>query len=265
MQLDPGFAARLRAREPDAEHSTGLGEGELACLRAADPVALSADRAGRRRSQLLRNISGELELSLSAAREPEWLDEFPASVWFHRAIARDQSLPLALAAHLTERAAPGPASLGALVALETALARARREQRALPECPTAALVLGPRAWLVELADGTLAWASALREALDRGSAPPEPPRGRPAGSTETVLIVSEPLPHAGARLLPVRAERLEPAVAAFLGACSEGLDEAGIDAFCRARRIDRAAADALIQEFIGEGVLLRGPAARPAH
>jgi hypothetical protein len=256
MQLDPGFAARLRAREPAAEGSTQLAGPELRWLRAADAAAVSADREGRRRAQLLRNVSGELALSLAAAREPGWLESFPASDRFHRAIARDESLPLAFAAHVAERAAGGPTILASLVALEAALVRARRELREAPADDRAALRLAPAAWLVELQDGTFAWASALRQALDRGASLPDPPRGLLPDGRESVLIASQ-APARGSRLREVRAERLEPAVAAFLRRCADGLDAAGIAAFCRELGIESADVEGVIEEFEAEGVLLR--------
>jgi hypothetical protein len=221
-----------------------------------DPLALSADREGRRRAQLLRNVSGELALSLAAARGADWLETFPASAHFHRAIARDESLPLAFAAHAAERAAGGAAILASLVALETALARARRELRALPAGADGALHLAASARLVELTDGTFAWASALRQALDRGAGLPDAPRGLPPGSRETVLVASDP-PEPGARLRAVRAERLEPAVAAFLSACSDGLDAQGICAFCEPRGLEPSDVEGVIEEFAAEGVLAR--------
>ena len=256
MQLDPGFALRLRAREPAAEESTSLREAELAWLRAADPDAVAADREGRRRAQLLRNVSSELALSLAAACGSDWLETFPASDHFHRAIARDESLPLAFAAHAAECAAGSTACLVSLVALETGLARGRRELRAVPEGSSGALRLAPAARLVELEDGTFAWASALRQALDRGAGLPDLPRGLPPGSRETVLVASDP-PAPGSRLRVVRAERLAPAVAAFLSACVEGLDADGIRAFCEARSLERSDVESVIEEFAAEGVLER--------
>lgn len=257
MQLDPGFAARLRARDRGAEASTRLGSTELEWLRAADPVAVSADREGRRRAQLLRNVSGELALSLAAAREPGWLETFPASDPFHRAIAADTPLPLALAEHLVACAASRSQLLRSLVALESALARARRGLRSAPRADGSALVLAPSAWLVELADGTFAWASALRQALDRGTGLPDPPRGLPPGSRETLLVAAGE-PAEGSRLRLARAERLEPAVADFLRACESGLEARGVSRFCAERGLEPAAVESVVAELIAEGILLRG-------
>jgi len=256
MQLDPAFAARLRANEAAATASTGLAERELDWLRAADPAALSADREGRRRAQLLRNAASELALSLSAANRPDWLDAFPASESFHRAIAGDLPLPLACAAHLATCAAGSSPALQSLLALETALARARREPRSPQQARTPGLWLASSAWLVELDDGTFAWASALRQALDSEMRPPAAPRS-PSRARETVLIAAGERPPTS-RLRPVRAERLEPAVAAFLCACADGLDARGSAAFCVEHGIEPAVFDPVVAEFVADGVLVRG-------
>jgi hypothetical protein len=253
MQLDPGFAARLRARERAAEASTCLGPAELDWLRAADPAAVSADREGRRRAQLLRNIAGELALSLAAAREPDWLESFPASEHFHRAVAHDLPLPLACAAHVAECASSAPRALRSLIALETALVRARRELRASASGRDFVLRLASSAWLLEVAEGTFAWASALRLALDRGARLPEA-NSLPA-TRETVLVFAGERPGAS-RLRPVRAERLEPATADFLRACADGLDARGSAAFCAARGIEPADFDPVVADFVADGVLV---------
>jgi hypothetical protein len=263
MQLDPGFAARLRSGDRAAANSTRLDPAELEWLRAADPAAVSADREGLRRAQLLRNLAGELALSLAAARESDWLATFPASDHFHRAIAQDAPLPLAFAEYLAERVASRSALVRSLVELELTLARARRGLRSAARAgvpgrraSAAGLVLAPSAWLVDLADGTFAWASALREALDRGARLPDAPRGLPAGARETVLIAADE-PPARSLLRPVRSERLEPAVADFLRECARGLDARGIAGFCAAHGLEAEAVERVVEELVAEGVLQR--------
>lgn len=252
MQLDPAFAERLRRREAEAERSTQLEASELACLRGADPAAISADRGGRRVALLLRNVSGEFALSLAVSGTAEWLESFPASAHFHRAISEDTSLPLAFAAHVAEQTAHASAMLGSLIELESALARARRALRQAPECP-GSFALAPSAWLVELALGTFEWASALRLAIDRGSALPiAPPRRE---ERETVLVAGA-TSGSGSRLRAVRAECLTPSVADFLRACLGGLDAAALATFCETQGVERAVVDAVLSEFIAEGVLL---------
>jgi hypothetical protein len=256
MQLDPGFAARLRARDARAEHSTGLGAAEIAWLRAADPAAVSADRDGRRRAQLLRNAAGEFALTLAAAADSGWLDGFPGSEHFHRAISRDAPLPLALADHLRERAATRSEALRSLLELEAALAHARRAPLAPPPGGRFAWILSPADRLIELRDGTFERAEALRQALDRGEAADVPVSGRSGDGTETVLVHALEL-RRGSGLREVRAERLEPVVADFLQRCSGGIDEERIDELCRTRGLAREDVDAVIAEFAAEGVLLQ--------
>jgi hypothetical protein len=254
MQLDPGFAARLRARGAEAEASTGLGETELAWLRSADPAAISADRDGRRRSQLLRNVAGEFALSCAVPPAADWLEAFPASPQFHRAIARDTSLALAFCDYARERAAGASQSFVSLVALECALARARRATRPLPPLPAGTLALAPVAWLVELRDGVFGWATALRAALDRGQPAPRAPAG--SNSHETVLVAGDPAATT-TRLRSVRAERLEPLVADFLAACEAGMAERELAAFAARHDVDPADVESVAKEFLAEGVLVR--------
>ncbi|HSJ98614.1 MAG TPA: hypothetical protein VLC53_16180, partial [Myxococcota bacterium] len=131
MQHDPTFAGRVRAGDPEASASTGLGSAELAWLRAADPIALAADREGRRAAQLLRNAASEFRLSLALGPagdgDQAWLAGFPRSSHFHRAVSAGTPLPLALATWAEQLAAGAPcAAFRALLALEAAMARARR-------------------------------------------------------------------------------------------------------------------------------------------
>lgn len=254
MQLDPGFAARLRARDGEAEASTRLGPLELEWLRAADPAALSADREGRRRAQLLRNVAGEFALCTTAARQPDWVERFTTSSHFHRAIGEDTSLPLAFAAYARERALHEPPAFASLVELEAALAHARRAADRSVDVARGVVVLAPSASLLELAEGTFAWAAALREALDLGA--PLPASGAP-GEREHVLIHAGPAPSPFA-LRDARAERLEPDVAAFLRVCASGADASTRAEFCRERAIDPAELDAVIADFAADGILIAG-------
>src|SRR5262249_12871534 len=141
MQLDPSFAARLRAGEADAQ----LGPAELALLRAADPIALSADRDLRRLGQFLRNVSEEFTLSRAAGGSAEG---FPSSPEFHDAVQFDRSLPLAFGRYAERCSASGLPAAQAFAALESALARARRELRAASLPGAHELALAPWAWLL---------------------------------------------------------------------------------------------------------------------
>jgi hypothetical protein len=259
MQHDPGFARRLREREPQAERSTRLGPAELGWLRAADPAAVAADRDGRRRAQLLRNAGGELALAACVGPrgdgERDWLEAFPASEEFHAAVAEDASLPIAFCRHAARCAAGASRLFGALVELESALARARRDTRGSPAPGPDEVVLAPTAWLVELPDGTHRAAERLRRSLDAGRAPrpPWPALGR---GSEAVLIAAGPRPAVG--LSAVRAERLAPPVAAFLAACLRPQGAPARAAFARARGLDLLEVEAVARELAGEGVLRWG-------
>lgn len=122
MQLDPGFAARLYAGDPQA--SADLGTEKRNLLRSAAPVALCADRDGKRRAQFLANVSSEFALSRAAGLG---VGGFPSSDEFHGALLSDQSLALALARYAIRCTREKPRALRALIALESALAIERAE------------------------------------------------------------------------------------------------------------------------------------------
>lgn len=236
MQLDPAFAARLRAGETDA----GLGAAERELLRAADPAALSADRDRRRLGQFLRNVSEEFALSRAAGLSAEG---FPGSPEFHDAVLFDRSLPLAFGRYAERCSASGAPAGRAFAALESALARARRELRAVSLPGLSELALAPWAWLLPLSAGALDLAVRMRAALDRGAA--LPPLALAGAGTETVLIVAarEAKPF---RLRDVQAEALSPDLARLL----ESLERP------RPRRELDAEADEIVAELLADGVLV---------
>ena len=234
MQLDPGFAARLRAGEIDAH----LGAAELALLRAADPGALSADRDLRRLGQFLRNVSEEFARACAAGVPAEG---FTSSPEFHDAVARDASLPLAFGRYAERCSADGSRAQRALVALERALARARRELRASGGPGPGELALAPWAWLVALPAGTLDLAAGVRESLD------------PAGD-ESVLVLAarEAAPF---RLREVQAEALSLDLARLLEAAQKPRALAELARVCGEAESDVAA---IASELVAEGVLVAG-------
>lgn len=264
MQHDPGFGERLLAREPAALASSELPEADLALLLGASPAGITADAGGKRRAQLLRNLGSELPLASAVAAQGDgdttWLDDFPASVEFHQAIMTDRPLPLALAEWATTRArhptrdmAPG---FAALLALETALLRARRERGRDPTVGPGQLVRAARTRLAEVPAGTFAFAAAVRVALDRGEPAPRTPRAFAEG-TETQLLVADP-PDSPFRLASVRVEPLTPLVARFLERAERPLDAADLSEFAREHELERAELQSVIKEFQSEGVLLGG-------
>lgn len=212
MQLDPGFATQLLANQAQAVASTRLEAPDLALLQAVDPVALSADRDGRRASQLLGNLAGEFPrcCALLGARSGPGRPEpaaFLAHPAFHEAIADDRPLPLAFAGWLEELVEQEP-SLGPLVALESAMARGRRELRSQAAPQPGQLALSTTCRVLDLPAGTHAWAMLFED----GKIPPAPALN---GQRESLLIqASAEVELSGRR--SVSAERLEPAVAGLL-------------------------------------------------
>jgi len=266
MQHDPGFARALLAGEPDAVASSGLGPRERALLGAADPRAVSADRAGRRRAQLQRNLAGELPLAAAVGPggdgDTTWVAAFQRSAAFHDAVARDRRLPLAFAEHAEAVAAAGAVpAFRALVALEAALLRLRRESTPGPAPePLApdAVRLAPGARLQPLPAGAFALASALRARIDAGaSGLPLPPHRLEGGPDETVLLWR--LPAASPDRLPeVRAEPLAPAIAALLRRAARPLTAAERRDFAREHDVEPEDVELVVADYAAEGVLRAG-------
>ncbi|MFI5314533.1 MAG: hypothetical protein ACHQ6T_02450 [Myxococcota bacterium] len=256
MQLDPRFAARVRARDSQALRSLPLAADELALVVAADPAALEADRDGRRRAQFLRNVASEFALSLAVAADESLAGEFCGSDEFHRAVAGDESLPLAFADYLSARLAGAGELVQALAGLESALARARRARRPAPRLAAGEVALAPWAELVSAPDGTLAAAARVRAALDRGD--PTPKRVTVAGGrSERLLLRRAPEP-APFRLAEVEAERPSPELAALLARAAAPLDRAS-----RARQAQRAGVspaelEEIVAGLVAERILVAG-------
>ena len=244
MQLDPGFAARLRAGEASA--IAGLGEREQRVLAGADAVAIAADRDGRRRAQFLQNVTGEFALACAAGISA---DAFPSSPELHAAVESNASLPLAFAAY-AERCCPGNAAARALVALECALARARRAPT--PSLPTGQLALAPGAVLRDCSAGTLDLAERVTAALQRGVSVPKlrvDVRGR-----ETLMIRSEPA-RTPFGLRSVAAERATAELTRLLEALAQPCDLAEL-----ARRLGEPEAELaeVVDGLVSDGIAVRG-------
>jgi len=245
MQLDPAFASRLRAGEADA--SKGLEPVELRLLRRADPSAVSADRDGKRRAQFLANVSSEFRLSIAAGLD---VDGFTASREFHEAAQSDASLPLALSCYALRCSSDQPRPLRALVALERALARARRELRPSRAPSPGEVVLAAWVSLASLPAGTLALAERLRAALDAGAKPPELVLS--SERDETLLVRSAPAA-TPFRLRAVEVEHTSPALAALLRAACLPATRAALAA---ALSTDLADLDPVIDDLIADRVLV---------
>ena len=93
MQLDPGFARAMFARDVDALRSTGLGPAEVLLLMSADSSAVSADAGGKRLAQLVGNVALEFSRTVHLAVERLSLTDFAvafaSSPEFHDAIRLD--------------------------------------------------------------------------------------------------------------------------------------------------------------------------------
>ena len=264
MQHDAAFAERLLHRDAAAEASTGLGGEELACLRAVDPAALSADRGGRRMAQLLRNVASELPLSVAlgpdGAGSRGWIDAFPASTLFHEAVARDESLPCAFAAHAVSVAESATPAFRALVSLEAALVRARRRPRPMgqQDRPRGHVKRSRRAELLALPAGSFALAGRVREALDVGDAPCGPSPGAfREDARETLLVVARP-PVSRWTLPELHVEPLPDLVASFLEAAGRALSPTDRAAFAKEHGLAEEPVEALVREFVAEGALDQG-------
>jgi hypothetical protein len=129
MLFDPAFAEAAR-HDPDRVLA-GVDPALRRQLAQLDDRALRQD--GLRRRRTLRILSEELKASttlfLSQKRKLAALDDFFCSAAFHSAVEERGSLCLALAAFLAEEAGP---ELRAVLAIESALARARRDAHARP-------------------------------------------------------------------------------------------------------------------------------------
>jgi hypothetical protein len=265
MQHDAAFAARLRADDVAAIASTRLAGPALAMLRAADPIAVAADREGRRTAQLLRNVASEFRCCCAVGPKGDgdasFVAAFPASALFHEAIAADKNLVLAFASHAEAQAgAKACPSFRALVALEASMARARRAPLASAhEIPRGAVGLAPGARLLALPAGTHAAATTL--ATSRRPIDPTALPGVDEGAREMLVLHREPgaAPDFG-RLPDLCVELVPGLVARFLEHAGERpLAEGDLVCFAAEQDVDRETLDAVIDDFVSDGVLVRGP------
>lgn len=260
MQVDPTFARAVFAREDGAVASTGLQREDLALLLAVDPRAVAADPGDRRRTQILGNAASEYPASLAVgttnARTRSLLHDFAAAPELHAALVRDEGLPLAFGDYAGGVAnAAGDALLGALVALERALVLRRRRQAREPRPAPDELALSGRADVLSVPAGTHAAASALRTALERGSAPERPALG---GGQEQLLLLAA-VRTSAFRLPEIGVERLEPPADKLFARLARGpLGAQERERFATAHGAELAQLDGYLQEFVAEGALVRG-------
>jgi hypothetical protein len=263
MQHDAAFATRLRAGDAAAIASTRLAATGLGMLRAADPIAVVADRDGRRSAQLLRNVSSEFQLGCAVGPKGDgdasFVATFPSSALFHETIAADGNLVLAFAAHAEAHAGEDACPLfQALIALEASMARARRALHTRThEVPRGAVALAPGTRLLALPAGTHAAAATL--ATSPRPIDPDALPGVDARTRETVVLYrpNGAEPRFG-RLPELRVEPVPALVARFLEqACERPLDEGDLAHFASEQDIDRETLDAAVEDFLSDGVLIR--------
>jgi hypothetical protein len=231
MLLDPRFAAAVRAGA-----SSGLDPAGERLVRDADPTLVAADPDGRRVQQLLGNVALELLHTVRAA--PPFLDDFPASPELHTAIRDDRPLPLAFAAFADRVLPEGP--WRALLTLDTAMAEVRRHRGADP--PRGLVDLAPATRCLDLPDGTLAVAEALRNGI-------HPLSTGPGG--EMVVIAGRGPPGLDRPLL---IERVSDAIADLLISCP--LDQDAILAFMARHDAGRDDVIGLVDGLVADGVLV---------
>lgn len=196
MFLDPGFAERIRA-----EGAPELGPAASAWLQGLDPRLVAADPGDVRLRQLLGNVV--LEFVHTARAAPQIVAPFARSPELHDAIAHDRPLPLAFARYAARVLPPDPLPR-ALLALDAAMAELRRSGDAPPPATPA---LAPTCRLVDLPEGTVSAASAIRE--ERSPAPL-------GGAREHVLLIGGPRGSDGRR--SVQVEVLSAPIAELLAA-----------------------------------------------
>ena len=260
IELSPRWRRALFEAGADAselKRELCLGDDELQLLRGLDPIAIAADRHGKRADQLLGNATSEFPATraLAAEREPAFLDGFLDDAAFQRAILDGTPLPLAFAAYAeTFVAERGDAALAALLTLEVAMAELRRAASGSARAPAGAVSLASDARLVELPGGTLERATAIQVALAEDT---PLPGGELSPDTDEALLLF--VPHRPRHGQPdVTVEPIEPLVAALLHAAQDGLDEDGRDAFAAQHGIERSDLDPFVEELVGDGVLVRG-------
>jgi hypothetical protein len=154
MLFDPAFAERVR-RAPDEvlPHLDPLLRRQLAQL---DERALRQDKLRRRRTLriLSEEFKGTTTLALAETRRLAFLEEFFCSAAFHASVDERGSMPLAFAAWLAEQEWQSREMPGVL-ALETALARARR-QKSLPPAQKGLVLAAPGVIAISVTRGAMA-------------------------------------------------------------------------------------------------------------
>jgi hypothetical protein len=254
MLFDPEFA---RAARHDPDRVLAAVEPVLRRqLVALDERALRQDPLRRRRTLglLADELKASTTLALAQTRSLAWLEGFFASSAFHLAVEERGVLVLAFAAWLAEEL-PAPPPFADVLAIETALARARRDRPAPPVPGTVRRAAG--IFAVEVAAGATAAMQAcerwLFEAalLKPAALCDDLPRPATSAGDRREWLVTVPTA-SGVTLVTVERE-----IYALL-ACLPGPRPlaAVVDEAAR-RGVDGARARALVDELCGDEILER--------
>jgi hypothetical protein len=142
---DPAFVAALHADPDTVLAPFELDAAERAQLLAVDRRAFGVDRLRRQRvlRAIIEELKGALAIALAEVRSLRFVEDFFSSPIFHRAVAADRPLVLALADYLADAHARGRVTgphLLPVLAIERARAEARRDTA---RAPRAGLDLAP--------------------------------------------------------------------------------------------------------------------------
>ena len=255
MQLDSKFASRIFERDASSLASTGLSADDLEWIFKADPVAISADPAGRRLSQLLGNVVGEFTGVVHLAVERLGMNDvvlgFASSPEFHAAIRFDHSLPTVFADYIERRLKDcGDEVVQVISLFERTMVVARRELRECPELIEGQISLAPKARLLELSEGAFDLHNLLGaspESVDTASLRLRPER-------EFLLLTSNPRERSGG-LYSVDVEVLSESVAAVLRAAEKPLDWNAQRALASERGVEADELRGFLESLIADGVL----------
>jgi hypothetical protein len=263
MQCDPAFAARFFHSRGAGDPAAGLDAEGRQILLAADPVRIVADPDGRRRAQVLSNLSAEFELSARVAGEgplgPGVAPAFFASDEFHDAARRGASLPPAFGAYLARRAVEEQdLVVRGLSALERAMADARRGPRAdFVAPPRDAVALAPSARVVRLPTPVVDAAAAAKERLSAGATAGLRALFSAENCDEIALVVAQPRPTPH-RFPELRVERLPAGVADLVVAARDRFDDDAARALARKEGVEPSDVRACVDGLVEDGALVRG-------
>jgi hypothetical protein len=149
----------------------------------------------------------------------------------------------------------------ALVALDAAMARARRAAPAQLSVAPGAVIRAGGVTLVDVPANTHAAAAALTAALDAGAPLPRIAPVVDPSEPETLLLVADLVADARfGRLRPLRVEPLTPLVAAFLRSAADPIDGPARAAFAAAHGLAPDDVEAVVRDYVADGVLRLGDA-----